>query len=130
MTQYLLSVHGPMDDSPIGGYASEEEMQRSFEETGKVNDEMQKSGVWVFAGGLMPIANTKTVNSKGGEVTMTDGPYAETKEYLGGFWIIDVPDLDAALKWAAKASEACIGAVEVRPFQGLIETDDGVKLAD
>ena len=49
---------------------------------------------------------------------MTDGPYAETKEYLGGFWIIDVPDLDSALKWAAKASEACIGAVEVRPFQG------------
>ena len=118
MTQYLLSVHGPMDDSPIGGYASEEEMQRSFEETGKVNDEMQKSGVWVFAGGLMPIANTKTVNSKGGEVTMTDGPYAETKEYLGGFWIIDVADLDAALKWAAKASAACLGTVEVRPFQG------------
>jgi hypothetical protein len=117
MTQYLLSVHGPMDDSPIGGYASEEEMQRSFEETGKVNDEMQKSGVWVFAGGLMPIANTKTVDSKGGEVTMTDGPYAETKEYLGGFWIIDVPDLDAALKWATKASAACLGAVEVRPFQ-------------
>jgi hypothetical protein len=107
-----------MDDSPIGGYASKEEMERSFEETGKVNDEMQKSGVWVFAGGLMPIKNSTTVNCKDGEVTMTDGPYAETKEYLGGFWIIDVPDLDSALKWASKASAACLGAVEVRPFQG------------
>ena len=64
------------------------------------------------------MANTKTVSSKNGEVTMTDGPYAETKEYLGGFWIIEAPDLDAALEWAAKASEACLGAVEVRPFQG------------
>ena len=118
MTQYLLSVHGPMDDSPIGGYASKEEMERSFEATGAVNDEMQKAGIWVFAGGLTPIANTKTVSSKNGEVTMTDGPYAETKEYLGGFWIIEAPDLDAALEWAAKASEACLGAVEVRPFQG------------
>ena len=118
MTQYLLSVHGPMDDSPIGGYASKEEMERSFEATGAVNDEMQKAGIWVFAGGLTPIANTKTVSSKNGEVTMTDGPYAETKEYLGGFWIIEAPDLDAALKWAAKASEACLDTVEVRPFQG------------
>ena len=118
MTQYLLSVHGPMDDNPYGGYASEEEMQASFDATGKVNDEMQKTGVWVFAGGLHPISSTTTVDSKDGKVTMTDGPYAETKEYLGGFWIIDVPDLDSALKWAAKASEACIGAVEVRPFQG------------
>jgi hypothetical protein len=130
MPQYLLSVHGPMDDNPLGGYASDEEMQRAFKQTDAVNDEMQKAGIWVFAGGLKPISNTTTVNSKDGKVTMTDGPYAETKEYLGGFWIIEVPDLDAALKWAAKASEACIGAVEVRPFQGLIETDDGVKLAE
>jgi len=117
MPQYMLSVHGPMTDSPIGGYASEEEMQQAFEDTGKVNDEMQKTGVWVFGGGLQPISSSTTVNSKKGEVTMTDGPYAETKEYLGGFWIIDVDDLDAALKWAAKASAACLGAVEVRPFQ-------------
>ncbi|HTN81122.1 MAG TPA: YciI family protein [Acidimicrobiales bacterium] len=119
MPHYLLSVHGPMDDNPIGGYASEEEMQQAFEDTGKVNDEMQQKGIWVFAGGLMPISSSTTVSSKNGDVTMTDGPYAETKEYLGGFWIIDVPDLDAALEWAAKASEACVGAVEVRPFQGL-----------
>jgi len=119
MPHYLLSVHGPMDDNPIGGYASEEEMQKAFEDTGKVNDEMQKAGVWVFAGGLMPISSSTTVNSKNGDVTMTDGPYAETKEFLGGFWILELPDLDAALKWAAKASEACVGAVEVRPFQGI-----------
>ncbi len=120
MTHYLLSVHGPMDDNPIGGYASEEEMQRAFAATGRVNDEMQKAGVWVFAGGLMPISSTTTVDNRGGNLTVTDGPYAETKEYLGGFWIIDVPDLDAALKWAAKGSEACIGTVEVRPFQGVV----------
>ncbi len=118
MTQYLLSVHGPMDDSPFGAYASEEEMQKAFAATGRVNDEMQKAGVWVFAGGLMPISSTTTVDNRGGNLTVTDGPYAETKEYLGGFWILDLPDLDAALKWATKASEACIGAVEVRPFQG------------
>ncbi len=118
MTQYLLSVHGPMDDSPFGSYASEEEMQESFARTGAVNEEMQKAGVWVFAGGLHPISSTTTVDNRGGNLTVTDGPYAETKEYLGGFWILDLPDLDAALKWAAKASEACLGTVEVRPFQG------------
>ena len=118
MTQYLLSVHGPMDDSPIGGYASKEEMERSFEATGAVNDEMQKAGIWVFAGGLTPIANTKTVSSKKESSPSTMPKWAETKEYLGGFWIIEAPDFDAALEWAAKASEACLGAVEVRPFQG------------
>src|SRR5215467_7156767 len=107
MPQYLLSVHGPMTDNPIGGYASKEEMEKAFEDTGKVNEAMQKAGVWVFAGGLMPISSSTTVDNISGQVTMTDGPYAETKEYLGGFWILDVPDLDAALDWAAKGSFAC-----------------------
>ena len=118
MPQYLLSVHGPMSDNPYGAYASEEEMQASFEATGKVNEEMQKAGIWVFAGGLTPISSATTVDNRGGNLSVTDGPYAETKEHLGGFWIIDVPDLDSALKLAAKGSEACIGTVEVRPFQG------------
>ena len=121
MPQYLLSVHGPMDDSPYGSYDAQallELRKQSFAATGKVNEEMQKAGVWVFAGGLTPISNATTVDNRGGNLTVTDGPYAETKEYLGGFWILDLPDLDAALKWATKASEACIGTVEVRPFQG------------
>ena len=63
-------------------------------------------------------ATTVRVSEKGGDVIATDGPYAETKEYLGGFWVIEAPDLDAALKIAAEASQACGGKVEVRPFAG------------
>ena len=114
MTQYLLSVHGSDEE-----YAaiSEEEMQQSFADTGKVNDQMQADGVWVFAGGLQPAAQATTVDNTGDKPIVTDGPYAESKEYLGGFWIIDVPDLDAALDWARRGSKACRGKVEVRPFQ-------------
>ena len=74
--------------------------------------------MWVFAGGLHP-ANTATVVrvQDGGDVITTDGPFAETKEQLGGFWIITAPDLDAALEWSAKAAAACMAPVEVRPFQ-------------
>ena len=71
----------------------------------------------MFAGGLHPPSTATTVRSDDGKVTVTDGPYAETKEQIGGFWIIDAPDLDAALAWATKGSAACAGAVEVRPFQ-------------
>jgi hypothetical protein len=114
MTQYLLSVHGSDEE-----YAamSAEEMQQSFADTGKVNDEMQAAGVWVFAGGLHPVAQATTVDNTGEKPIVTDGPYLESKEYLGGFWILELPDLDAALDWATRASKACRGAVEVRPFQ-------------
>ena len=71
----------------------------------------------MFAGGLHPPAIATVVRAQDGEILTTDGPFAETKEQLGGFWIIDVPDLDAALAWAAKATVACRGPVEVRPFQ-------------
>jgi hypothetical protein len=76
-----------------------------------------ESGSWVFAGGLHP-ANIATVVRvrEGGEVLMTDGPFAEGKEHVGGFWVIAAPDLDAALAWAAKATRACDAPVEVRPF--------------
>jgi hypothetical protein len=119
MTQYLLSVHSSEGDSPdLGGYASAEEMQEAFERTAKFNEEVQAAGVWVFAGGLQPPETSTVVSTAGGTTTTTDGPFAESKEQLGGFWIIDVPDLDAALEWAAKGSAACMAAVEVRPFQG------------
>jgi hypothetical protein len=70
----------------------------------------------VFGGGLQP-ASTATVCHPGAEVSMTDGPYAETKEQMGGFWVIEAPDLDAALDWARRAAAACEGPVELRPFQ-------------
>ena len=113
MTQYLLSVHGSDED-----YAamSEEETQQAYADTGRFNEKLQAEGVWVFAGGLLPIDQATTVDGTGEKPIVTDGPYAETKEYLGGFWIIEAPDLDAALKWAAEGSAACRGKVEVRPF--------------
>jgi hypothetical protein len=72
---------------------------------------------WVFGGGLHPADTAAVVNATSGDVITTDGPFPEAKEQLGGFWIIDVADLDAALKWAAEGSAACRGPVEVRPFQ-------------
>ena len=87
-----------------------------FDRVGAVNDAMQSAGIWVFAGGLGEPENSTVVRVKDGATTMTDGPFAETKEQLGGFWVIRVPDLDAALAWAERCAEACGAAVEVRPF--------------
>ena len=75
----------------------------------------------MFAGGLHPSSTATVVRAQGGKVVTTDGPFAETKEQLGGFWVIQAQDLDAALAWAAKGSEACMRPVEVRPFQELPE---------
>ena len=72
----------------------------------------------MFAGGLHPPASATVVRSTDGEVSMTDGPYAESKEQMGGFWVIEAADLDAALDWARQGAAACEGPVEVRPFQG------------
>ena len=114
MPQYLLSVHSSDED-----YASPEsdEMQATFEAVDTFNNELQAAGQWVFGGGLQPASSATVVKAEGGAVATTDGPYAETKEYLGGFWVIEVGDLDAALALAGKASEACRNPVEVRPFQ-------------
>jgi hypothetical protein len=112
MTQYLFAVHHPEGDVGL----TEEEIEQSMKETGVFNEELKASGAWVFAGGLHPPSTATVVRSKNGEVVTTDGPYTETKEQLGGFWIIEAPDLDAALKLAAEASEVCRQAVEVRPF--------------
>jgi len=117
MTQYLLSVHGPAQDTPEDWGFTEEEMQKAYADTEALNAEMQKVGAWVFGGGLQPVSSATVVSNTDGDVKMTDGPYAETKEYLGGFWIIEAKDLDVALEWAARASAACRAAIEVRPFQ-------------
>jgi len=117
MTQYLLAVHMVEGDPP----ASDEEMQRAYAQVGAFNVELQASGAWVFAGGLHPPDTATVVRSQDGQVLSTDGPFGETEEHLGGFWIITAPDLDAALAWAAKGSAASGGPVEVRPFQDVPE---------
>jgi hypothetical protein len=96
---------------------SSPEAQRMFAQVGAVNEEMQATGAWVFGGGLVAASSATVVRSEGGTVSMIDGPYAETKEQMGGFWVIEAADLDAALAWAGKAATACEGPVEVRPFQ-------------
>jgi hypothetical protein len=119
MKQYLLSVHMVEGDDPTThhGYASEEEMQQAFEDVNVFNQRLQDEGAWVFAGGLHPPTTATVVRAEGGEVLTTDGPFAEAKEQLGGFWVIQAPDLDAAVALAGDASAACKAPVEVRPFQ-------------
>lgn len=117
MKQYLLSVH--IDENAL--HPSEEEIQRSHAAVSDFNAEVQSAGAWVFAGGLHPTSTATVVRGQGGQVITTDGPYAETKEQLGGIWIIQAADLDAALDWAARGSAACGAPVEVRPFQEIPE---------
>jgi hypothetical protein len=112
MTQYLLAVHH--DEQPA---LSPDEMEQSFKDVEAVNSELQAAGAWVFAGGLHPPSTATVVRVNDGTMVTTDGPFAETKEQLGGFWVIQAADLDAALAWAAKATVACRLPVEVRPFQ-------------
>jgi hypothetical protein len=113
MTQYLLAVHTVEGEEP----PAPEVLEQMYKEVEAVNDEMRAAGAWVFGGGLEPPDTATVVRDQGGEVLTTDGPFAETKEHLGGFWIIEAADLDAALGWAAKATRACRAPVEVRPFQ-------------
>jgi hypothetical protein len=112
---YLLGVQ--LDESAPA--LTGEEWDASVARVGVVNDEMKAKGIWVFGGGLLPSDSATVVRMQSGAVTMTDGPFAETKEQLGGFWVIEVDDLDAALAWAAKCTEACRAPIEVRPFDGL-----------
>ena len=115
MPQYLLSVchDEPYDDLDL----STPENQRQMARTAELTAEMERAGAWVFVAGLRPPSSATVVRATGGEVSMTDGPYAETKEQMAGFWVIEAADLDAALVWAAKGAEACMAPVEVRPFQ-------------
>ena len=119
MTHYLLTVHGPAERNEFGNYGSKEEMEEAFAATGAFNDKLRTDGYWVFAGGLQPASTATVVDGQGQTPVMTDGPYLETKEVIGGFWVIDAPDLDVALSLAAEGSKACRGKVEVRPFDGL-----------
>ena len=114
MTQYMFSVihdwNAPMPE--------EAEMQKLFADVDAFNSKVKADGSWVFGGGLThPSSATVVDGTKGGSPITTDGPYVETKEMLGGFWVLELPDLDAALALAAEASSACQNPIEVRPFQ-------------
>jgi len=113
MPQYLVSVwhDEPYDDIDF----SSPDVQRIGAQVSEFNATLEAQGAWVFGAGLRPVSAATVVRAADGDVSMTDGPYAESKEQMGGFWIIEAADLDAALDWAAKASAACEGPVEVRP---------------
>ena len=113
MSQYLCAVHyveGEPEPDPV-------EMEQAFKDVDALNEKLQAEGVWVFAGGLTEPSTSTVVRNEGGEILLTDGPFAEAKEHIGGFWVIEVPDLDAALDWAGQMTTACQSPVEVRPFQ-------------
>jgi len=115
MPQYLLSVwhDEPYDDLDF----TSPEMQRRGAQVSDLNDALERAGAWVFGTGLRPASTATVVRPGDGDISMTNGPYAESKEQMGGFWIIEAADLDAALDWAAKAAAACEGPVEVRPTE-------------
>jgi hypothetical protein len=113
MPQYLLSVHG--DESEFAALESQPDVVAAMYAAVEVfNEQLRASGAWVFAGGLQPTATASVVRPDG---TSTDGPYVSVAEPMGGFWVIEAADLDAALTWAQQGSAACQGPVEVRPFQ-------------
>lgn len=116
MARYLMAVYGPAEYNEYGNYPSEEARNQAMADTSAFNDQLQADGYWVFADGLAPATTATVVDGQGAEPVITDGPYLEAKEYLGGFWIIEAPDLDVAIKLAAEGSKACRGKVEVRPF--------------
>jgi hypothetical protein len=113
MKQYLLTII-----YPAGALQPEPEKLRVImENVTAYHDELRAAGAWVFGGGLYPASTATVVSPQDGDVLVTDGPYAESKEQIGGISIIKAPDLDAALGWARKAALATTVPVEVRPFQ-------------
>jgi hypothetical protein len=112
MTQYLVAIHHPDGYDPA--VAEDEAMHRDI---AALNDEMKAAGVRIFVGGLQPASRAVSLRIKSdGEVLVTDGPYMETKEHVGGFWVLEAADRDEALAWGRKAAIACRAPVEVRPF--------------
>jgi hypothetical protein len=111
MKRYLLSVYQPDGDPP-----PPEVLEPIMRDLQAVEDELKAAGAWVFTGRLHLASSATTVRLKDGEVLVTDGPYPEGKEHLGGFTLIQAPDLDAALEWAAKQARAIrVLPIEVRP---------------
>ena len=114
MSKYLLAVH-TSDEVPRQPM-TEEEMRRGFAVVEAIEQEMRAANALVFSGRLLEPARARVVRPSKGRVKTTDGPYAETKEQIGGFYIIEASDLDAALDWASKVTIAIDTPIEVRPF--------------
>jgi hypothetical protein len=111
MTQYLVAIHLPDDFDPS---AQDIQMERDID---VLNEEMEAKGVRLFAGGLRPVSDAKSLRAQpDGKVLITDGPYLETKDHVGGFWILEAADMDEAMAWGRKAVVACRAPVEVRSF--------------
>jgi len=111
MKQYALTVYQP--DGPPPADVDLDQIRRDVD---AVNDDLKAAGGWVFGGGLAPASSATVVRANGGDVVMTDGPYVEGKEHVGGFLILAAEDLDAALKWAERFAHATTLPVEVRPL--------------
>lgn len=112
MTRYLVSVHHPVDYD-----ASRVEDAAMSDDIAALNREMIAAGVRLFVGGLQPPGSAKSLRAQpSGEVLVTDGPYLETKELVGGFWVLEAATMDEALAWGRKAAVACRVPIEVRPF--------------
>jgi hypothetical protein len=112
MRQYLLSVYQPDGEPP-----PPEILEPIMADVATVQEEMRSAGVWVFSAGLHPASSATVVRDRDGEALLTDGPFTEGKEHLGGFTIVTAPDLDAALAWGAKVAKATRLPIEVRPIQ-------------
>ena len=112
MPQYLVAIHHPDDYDPA--VAEDDAMARDID---VLNDEMKAAGVRLFVGGLQSARRARSLRAQpDGKVLITDGPYLETKEHVGGFWVVEAADLDEALAWGRKAAVACRAPVEVRQF--------------
>lgn len=112
MTQYLVAIHHADDYDPA--VAEDEAMDRAID---ALNEEMVAAGVRIFVGGLHHARSAKSLQAQpDGTVRVTDGPYLKTNEHVGGFWVLEVSSLEAALSWGRKAASACRAPVEVRPF--------------
>jgi hypothetical protein len=112
MTRYLLSVY--QADGPV---PPPEVLEKIMTELDALTQDMRSAGAWVFAAGLHPAGSATVVQVRGGDELITDGPYTEGKEHLGGFTVIEAPDLDAALGWATRMARITTLPIEVRPFQ-------------
>jgi hypothetical protein len=112
MRQYLLTVYQPDGPPP-----PPEELERISADLDTLNAELREAGAWVFAGGLHPPSTATVIRVKDGDALVTDGPFAEGNEHVGGFTIVRAPDLDAALAWGRRLAEATTLPIEVRPFQ-------------
>jgi hypothetical protein len=112
MTQYLLTVMQPTEMT-----ITPDELDRVMQDVSAVDREMRDAGVWVFAGGLHPPSTATVLRPQGEDVLMTDGPFTEGKEHVGGFTIVEAPDLDEALAWGRRLAVATTLPIEVRPFQ-------------